>query len=230
MRCAFETLRAFAKSPDDQEPDEMRKNLGFALATVALAASVACAAGRFNKVVSIGDAAPDWANIEGTDGKQHSLSDYKDAKMIVEIFTCNHCPVAQLYEDRLIQLQSDYAAKGVKLVAISVSNVQGDGLAEMKAKAQEKGFNFPYLHDPTQAAGRAIGAQHTPQAFVLDANRKIVYMGGIDNKWDNPEAVTKTYLRDAIDAALAGRAPEVQETRATGCGIEYQPLSTGDAK
>jgi len=200
----------------------MRKNLAFAFAVVALAAGMACAAGRFNKVVAIGDQAPDWTDIAGTDGKQHNLSDYKDAKVIVEVFTCNHCPVAQLYEDRLIQLQKDYEAKGVKLIAISVSKVQGDGLEDMKAKVEERGFNFPYLHDPTQTVGRAIGAQHTPQAFVLDAHRKIVYMGGIDNNWNNPDAVTKTYLRDAIDAALAGHTPEVQETRATGCGIDYQ--------
>ncbi len=198
----------------------MRKISAIAVAIVILSAAAATA-GRFNKVVNIGDAAPAWTDLEGTDGKRHSLSDYKDAKVIVEVFTCNHCPVAMAYEDRLIALQTEFKDQGVQIVALSVSKVDEDQLPEMKAKAEGKGFNFPYLHDPSQAAGRSIGAFKTPHAFVFDANRKIVYMGGIDDNWMAPEGVKKNYLRDAIVAALAGKTPAVQENLPTGCGIEY---------
>jgi len=203
----------------------MRTKLTFAIAvltvTTLVAAAALAAGSRFNKVVDIGDAAPTWSNLAGTDGAQHSLADYKDAKVFVEVFTCNHCPVARMYEDRLIGLQKEYKDKGVQVVAISVSKQEGDQLPAMKKLADEKGFNFPYLHDPSQAAGRAIGATKTPHVFVFDADRKIVFMGGIDDNWMNPDEVKKTYLRDAIDAVLAGRTPEVQANLPTGCGIEY---------
>jgi peroxiredoxin len=199
----------------------MLKNSATAFVIVSLAASLAFA-GKFNKVISVGSPAPDWTNIQGTDDKQHSLGDYKDAKAVVVIFTCNHCPVAQQYEERLIQLQNEFKNRDVQLIAISVSQGEEDNLAAMKAHAQERKFNFPYLSDLTQLSGRAYGAQKTPEAFVLDRDRKVVYIGGVDDSWADTTAVKKTYLRDAIEAALDGRSPAVQETRPTGCGIEYQ--------
>jgi len=198
----------------------MRRNTLIALLIV-LAASGAAFAGRFNKVLSVGDAAPSWLSVAGTDDKQHGLDDYKSAKVVVAVFTCNHCPVAQQYEDRLIQLQKDYQDKGVQVIALCVNTGDEDSLAAMKERATAKEFNFPYLSDPTQAAGRLYGAQKTPEAFVLDGNRKVVYMGAIDDSWADATTVKKPYLRNAIDAVLAGRTPDVQEMRATGCGIEY---------
>jgi peroxiredoxin len=200
----------------------MRKLLAIAILIVAAVASTAFA-GRFNKVLSVGDAAPAWANVIGTDDKPHSLDEYKGAKVLVAVFTCNHCPVARQYEQRLIDLQKDYQSKGVQVVAICVNAGEEDNLASMKARVQESGYNFPYLSDPSQAAGRLYGAQKTPEVFVLDAHRKVVYMGAIDDNWMAAEDVKKPYLRNAIDAALQGGVPDVQEMRATGCGIEYNP-------
>jgi peroxiredoxin len=178
-------------------------------------------AGKFNKVLNIGDAAPDFKEVMGVDDKPHSLSDYKDAKAVVVVYTCNHCPVAQAYEDRLMAVQKDYQAKGVKLVAINVNNNDADKLEAMKERAGIKSFNYPYLYDATQKSAAAYGATVTPHAFLLDGQRKVAYMGLIDDSINAPEAKTH-YLRDAIDSVLAGKVPEVTETRQVGCGIQYE--------
>lgn len=198
----------------------MRKISAIAFILLASLASTAMA-GKFNKVLSIGDTAPALANIVGTDGKQHSLADYKDAKAIVVVFTCNHCPVAQQYEQRLVDLQRQYKDKNVQVLAICVNGGDEDNLEHMKQRAQEREFNFPYLSDPSQAAGKLYGAQKTPEVVVLDGKRKVVYMGAIDDSWMSAEDVKKPYVRNALDAVLSGKSPEVQEMRATGCGIDY---------
>jgi peroxiredoxin len=198
----------------------MRKILAIAFVGVAVLTSAA-SAGRFNKVLSIGDGAPSWPAVMGTDDKLHSLDEFKDAKAIVVVFTCNHCPVAQQYEQRLVDLQRDYKDKGVQVVAICVNGGEEDNLGHMKARAEERAFNFPYLSDPTQATGKLFGAQKTPEAFVLDAKRKVVYMGAIDDSWMSSEDVKKPYVRNALEATLSGKNPDVIEMRATGCGIEY---------
>lgn len=190
------------------------------IAAVVLLSSVA-SAGKFNKVLSIGDAAPQFAGLVGTDDKPHGLADFKDAKAVVVVFTCNHCPVAQSYEDRLMAMQKEYQAKGVQVVAISVSNFDVDKLEGMKERAGVKGFNFPYLHDASQESGARFGASSTPHAFLLDGKRKVAYMGAIDDSMD-AEGVKQKYLRDALDAVLAGKEPEVTETRQIGCGIQYE--------
>ncbi len=203
----------------------MHKKLMFSLLAVAVAcvaAGSAFAAGKFNKVIGVGDAAPDWTEVGGVDGAKHSLKDYKDAKVVVQVFTCNKCPVAVAYEDRLVEIARDYKDKGVKLVAINCNNADADKLPKMKERATAKGFNFDYLYDSGQASGRAYGAKVTPEVFVLDANRKVIYMGAIDDNWQAADGVKKAYLRDAIDAALAGKAPEITETKAQGCGIGYE--------
>src|SRR5262249_26768559 len=118
----------------------MRKISAFALMVVATVASTAWA-GRFNKVLSVGDSAPAFANIVGTDDKPHSLDEYKSAKVVVAVFTCNHCPVARQYEQRLIDLQKDYQGKGVQVLAICVNTGQEDNLGHMKERVQESGYN-----------------------------------------------------------------------------------------
>jgi len=177
--------------------------------------------------VTVGDAAPDWTGLPGVDGKQHSLNDYRQAKLLVLVFTCNHCPVAKAYEDRLVELQKDYQAKGVQLIAINVNNLPADRLDKMQERAKAKGFNFPYLYDSSQASGHAYGARVTPHVFVLDAQRKIAYVGAIDDSQavDNVKA---GYLRDALDALLAGSQPAKAKTNAFGCGIKYE--KRGDAQ
>lgn len=171
--------------------------------------------------IKIGDAAPDWSGIIGVDDKPHSLTDYKDAKLAVVVFTCNHCPVAQAYQDRLIALQKDYKDKGVQLIAVNVNNIPDDRLDKMKERAKSKGFNFPYLYDQTQKIGRDYNATVTPHVFVLDKNRRIAYMGAVD---DNMKAdkVQKHYLRDAVDALLAGKTPPETVIKQIGCSIKYE--------
>jgi peroxiredoxin len=178
-------------------------------------------AGKFNKVLSIGDLAPSWSDLPGVDDRPHSLADWKDAQAVVLVFICNHCPMTVAHEGRLVQLQKDYAEKGVQLVAVSVSRMETDRLDKMKERAVEKGFNFPYVYDESQKIGRDYGALATPQVFVLDANRKVAYMGAMDDGLD-PAAVKKPYLREAIDAVLSGQTPSTSETRPVGCEIEYQ--------
>ena len=169
----------------------------------------------------IGDAAPEWSGVIGTDDKEHGLADYKDAKLIVLVFTCNHCPVAQDYEDRLIALQRDYESRGVQVIAVNVNNIPDDRLEPMKERAAKKGFNFPYLYDPSQKMGRDYGAKVTPHVFVLDGSRKLAYVGAIDDKQD-PDKVTQHYLRDSLDALLAGEKPKEPVTKQFGCSIKYE--------
>lgn len=171
--------------------------------------------------VAVGDSAPKWEDLEGTDGEQHSLEDLQDAKAVLVVFTCNHCPVAQAYEDRLIALHEDYAKKGVEVVAINVNNLKADRLPAMKERAEEKGFEFAYLYDPTQEIGRAYGATVTPHAFLLDGERKVVYLGAIDDNMDAKKA-TEHHVRDALDAVLENEAVENAQTNQFGCAIKYE--------
>jgi len=160
-----------------------------------------------------------WENLSGTDDKQHSLRDLADAKAVAVVFTCNTCPVAVAYEDRLIQLANDYKDKGVALVAINVNNNEPNKLPAMKDRAEEKGFTFAYLFDPSQQIGRAYDATVTPHAFLLNDERKIVYQGAIDDSQDSP---TQHHLREAIEATLAGQPPATASTKQFGCGIQYE--------
>ena len=186
-------------------------------------------AGEFNTKLSIGDAAPGFDGLTGTDGKTHSLNDYKDAKVVVISFTCNHCPVATAYEGRFVDFVKQYRDKGVTFVAINVNNIPADRLDAMKKRAEEKGFNFDYLFDPGQEVGRAYGATVTPHMFVLCPERKVAYMGSFDDSKD-PKKVKSQFVRDAVDALLAGNTPEVKETKQFGCGIRYEAAGKIGAK
>jgi peroxiredoxin len=172
-------------------------------------------------VFKVGDPAPKFNDLIGVDDKKYSLDQFKDAKAIAVVFTCNKCPVAVYYEDRLNQYQKDYADKGVQVVAINVNNAEQDKLPAMKVRAEEKGFAFPYLYDESQQSARDYNAKVTPHVFLLDSERKLAYVGPID---DNPEGnnVTKNFLRDATDAVLAGKPVETTEVEPAGCGIQYE--------
>jgi thiol-disulfide isomerase/thioredoxin len=173
------------------------------------------------KKLGVGDAAPAWKDLVGVDDQKHSLGEHADAKAVVVVFTCNHCPVAKAYEDRIVEIATDYADKDVDVVAINVSNLDADKLPAMKERAEEKGFKFNYLYDPSQEIGRAYGATVTPHVFLLDGERNIAYIGAIDDNMKADKA-TKPYLRDAIDAVLAGSKPETNSTKPVGCGIKYE--------
>ncbi len=187
--------------------------------SVPLAATVF--AGEYNQALSPGDAAPAWTALPGVDDRQHSLTDLKDKAVVVVVFTCNSCPVAADYEDRLIAAAKKYADQGVAFVAINVNRIDEDSLANMKERAKQKGYPFPYLQDETQEIGRKYGASFTPEAFVLSKDRKVVYMGGIDDSSD-PKGVKNHYLVPAIEAALKGAKPEKAETVAIGCRVRYE--------
>ena len=175
------------------------------------------AAGPFG----IGSTGPAFEGLIGVDDAHHSLADYADANAVVLVFTCNHCPVAVAYEQRLVDLHNEYAEQGVQLVAINVNNLEADKLPAMKERAASVGFEFPYLYDPTQQIARDYGATVTPQIFLLDNERKLAFVGPIDDEMD-VEKVTQHYLRDAIDAVLAGEVPAVAQVDPFGCGIKYE--------
>jgi peroxiredoxin len=189
------------------------------LAVVVLGVSASCHAAEAK--LKIGQQAPDWKDIKGVDDKNHSLADYKDAKLVVVVFTCNHCPVAVAYEDRIVQFQKDYKEKGVQVVAINVNDLPADQLDKMKERAEKKGFNFPYLFDPGQQTGRDYGATCTPHFFLLDKDRKVAYMGAMDNNM-NADKAEKKWLRDAADAVLDGQKPPKAVTQQFGCGIKWK--------
>lgn len=169
----------------------------------------------------VGDPAPTFVGLIGVDDQSHSLADYADAKVVAIVFTCNHCPVAVAYEDRLVALHKDYSDQDVQLIAINVNNMEADKLPAMKERASAKGFEFPYFYDPTQQLGRDYGATVTPHVFLLDGERRLAYVGAVDDSMDEAE-VTEHFLRDAIDALLAGNVPSKAETKAFGCGIQYE--------
>ncbi len=174
-----------------------------------------------HKKLGVGDPAPAWDGLAGVDDQKHSLGEHADAKAVVVVFTCNHCPVAVAYEDRIVEIASDYKDKGVDVVAINVSNLDADKLPAMKERAEEKGFKFDYVYDPSQDIGQAYGAAVTPHAFLLDGERNVAYIGAIDDNM-SADKVTKHHLRDAIDAVLAGSKPEPATTKPIGCGIKYE--------
>jgi peroxiredoxin len=178
-------------------------------------------AGKYNLTLNIGDAAPTWTGLPGTDGQTHTFSHLKDADVIVVVFTCNSCPYAVDHEDRLIQFHEDFAERNVALVAINVNRGPEDQLDAMRTRALNKGFPFAYLYDETQGVARAYGAGYTPEFFVLNRDRHVVYMGAMDDSPDG-SAVQVPYVAKAVEAALSGRAPEVTETVPIGCRVRYQ--------
>lgn len=179
-------------------------------------------AGQFNDILSIGDAAPAWVDLPGVDGKKHSLADLKNKQVVVVVFTCNSCPVAVQYEDRIMDFAKKHAGPDSKvaLVAINVNRVAEDRLDKMKQRAEERKFKFPYLYDESQKIGKAFGATYTPEFFVLDKDRRVVYMGAMDDA-SPPASAKKLLLEDAVTAALKGEKPATAETLARGCKVRY---------
>lgn len=203
-----------------------------AMALVVLAAGLGFSASGSPKALELGSAAPDF-NLPGVDGKNHKLADFAEAKVLVIIFTCNHCPTAQAYEERIKRLAVDYKNKGVALVAISANDPKavrldelgysdmGDSLADMKLRAKRMKYNFPYLYDgETQKVSRAYGPVTTPHVFIFDKARKLRFVGRIDDS-EKPERVKVRDTRNAIDALLAGKEVAVTKTRTVGCSIKW---------
>jgi peroxiredoxin len=164
-------------------------------------------------------------SLPGVDGSEHGLEDYKDKEALVVIFSCNHCPYVQAWEERMVQIQADYADRGVQLLAINPNDAEKyptDSFEAMKKRAEGKQFNFPYLRDESQTVAQAYGAERTPEVFLFDSERVLRYHGAIDDNYDDPGAVQKPYLRDALDAVLAGEEPAVASTRPVGCTVKWK--------
>lgn len=177
-------------------------------------------AGEFNKVLSVGSPAPAFTELKGADGKVHSLAEWKDAKCVVVIFTCNSCPVANDYEARIAKAAAKYAGKAA-FVAINSNSGPDDSLAKMTERATKKKYGYAYLHDATQAVAKAYGANYTPEFFVLDADRKVAYLGALDDK-NKAEDAKVNFLDAAVDAVLAGKPAATGETLARGCKIKWK--------
>jgi peroxiredoxin len=174
--------------------------------------------------LTIGDKAIPF-ELPGVDDELHSLADYTDKKALVVLFSCNHCPYVRAWEDRMVQIQADYASQGVQFIAINANDTDkypADSLPKMKERAQEKGFNFPYLFDETQEVARYYGAERTPEIFVFNRVGVLQYHGALDDNYDDPDAVTQEYLRDALDAILAEKTPATAKTAPVGCTIKWK--------
>jgi len=214
----------------------MWKPLNILIRSVAFASAMAASAATPHPVLPIGSQAPSFA-LPGVDGKIHKLSDYAASPVLVIVFTCNHCPIAQMYERRIQQLADDYKSKGVAVIAIQPndpkairideldSSDMSDTLAEMKIRAEYKHLTYPYLYDgDTQQVALAYGPQATPHVFIFDQQRHLRYEGRIDNSY-RTELVKTHEARDAIDALLAHKEIAVTHTGVFGCSTKWSEKS-----
>lgn len=212
-----------------------KSSLGIIAAVVLLflAPALSRSAQQNIETLEIGRQAPDF-NLPCVDGRNYRLVNFADAKVLVVVFTCNHCPTAQAYEDRIIKMTSDYKSKGVAVVAISPNDPEAvrldelgysdmsDTFEEMKIRAKDKSYNFPYLYDgKTQAVTSAYGAVATPHLFIFDEQRKLRYTGRFDDSEKKPKQVKSNDAINAIEAILAGRKVPIEETMAFGCSVKW---------
>ena len=164
--------------------------------------------------------------LPATDGSTVTSDQFADRPILGVVFWCNHCPYVKAWEDRLIAIQRDYATHGVQFVIISSNDPAAypdDSFDAMKVRAREKAYPFPYLFDETQQVARAFGATRTPEIFLFDRSRTLRYHGAPDDNFEDPKAVGHHYLRDAIEAARAGREPTAATTPPKGCSIKWKP-------
>jgi len=200
---------------------------------ISLSIAAAVSAAPEVKTLEIGAKAPNF-RLPGVDGKTHRLAEYDKAKVLVIVFTCNHCPTAQAYEERIKKLVTDFKDKGVALVAISPNDPTAvrldelgytdlsDSLEEMKIRAKDKGYNFPYLYDgDKQEVSKAYGPMTTPHVFVFDGERKLRFVGRVDDNERQPDKVVSQDTRNAIEALLAGKPVPVEKTKTVGCSIKW---------
>lgn len=163
--------------------------------------------------------------MKNVDGKMVSIADVKGKAGTLVIFTCNHCPFARAWEERIAELGNGYARKGVGVILINANDPtkhEDDGYVQMQERAKSRGMQVPYVVDETSAVARAFGASVTPEAFLFDKNGKLAYHGAIDDNHRDAGKVQKRYLKDALDAVTAGKAPAVQESKSMGCGIKFR--------
>ncbi len=173
--------------------------------------------------MSVIETAPTFT-LPGVDGREHSLDEYAGAQVLVLVQSCNHCPYVLAWEGRIDALAREYADRGVRIVAVNSNDAEAypaDSFDAMVEHAREAGYSFDYLYDESQELARALNSERTPEAFVFDADRRLVYHGAVDDNREE-EHVTTHYLRDALEAALAGEAPPVPETPPVGCTVKWR--------
>jgi len=176
------------------------------------------------RTLKIGDPAIGF-RLTGVDSKYYTLEDFKSEKAVIVMFSCNHCPTVKAYEDRFVELQRDYRNKDVVLIAINPNDDKKypeDSFQNMKIRAREKSFNFPYLRDESQKVARAYGAERTPEVFVFDEKRTLRYHGRIDDNVYEPRQVRQHHLRDAINAILENKKVPLEDTEPVGCTIKWK--------
>jgi peroxiredoxin len=199
---------------------------GFRLLTLLLTGlSTAAAADR----LPLGAGAP-MADVQmvGVDGRKASIAGVRGQHGTLVIFSCNHCPWAKAWEGRIADIGNAYAKQGIGVIVINANDperVPEDDLEAMKARAKQRGFEFPYVVDATSDVARAFGATKTPEVFLFNAEGRLVYYGAVDDDAQNPQQVEAHYLRDALDAVLAGKPVRMAETKAIGCSIKFRPSS-----
>ena len=174
--------------------------------------------------LQIGQPAPDF-DLPGVDGKNYSLGSFKDAKLLVVVFSCNHCPYVIGCEDRMNRFYADYSPRGVAMIAINSNETEGhpgDSFENMQKRANEKNFRFAYVRDDTQEIARGYGALRTPHFYTFDQNRKLRYTGRMHDNPRTPGAEKTHELRDAVDALLSGEKVEVELTNPIGCNVKWK--------
>ena len=197
------------------------------LLAVALGAAGGQEDGPPGEGYKVGDYATDFS-LKNIDGKNVSLAQYKNAKGFIVVFTCNHCPYAKLYEDRIIELNNKYADKGYPVVAINpndASQQPEDSFENMQKRAKEKGFTFPYLQDENQQITATYGATRTPQVYLLNKDKKgyrVEYIGAIDNNHKDASKADQKYVEDAVNQLMTGKKPKTSSTKAIGCTIKWK--------
>lgn len=202
----------------------MKKLLTFSIAMLLGLALVAQS--KDGQGYAIGDKARDF-KLKNVDGQYVSMSDYKEAKGFIVVFTCNHCPYAKAYEDRIIALDKKYASKGYPVIAINPNDaekVPDDSYKNMQKRAKEKGYTFPYLVDATSEIAKTYGAKYTPHVFLLEKKQKdlrVAYIGAIDDNYRDADGVEEPFLENAIGSLMSGKKIEKDQTRAIGCTIKW---------
>jgi peroxiredoxin len=195
--------------------------------TMLFAAFLLLAAFKPEAGYKLGDAATDF-KLKNVDGKMVALSDYKDLKGFIVVFTCNHCPFAKKYESRLVALDKKYKALGYPIIAINPNDPKvesEDSYENMITRAKDKKFTFPYLFDESQQTAKAYGATRTPHVYILQregTNNVVRYIGAIDDNSDDEKAVKEKYVENAVDALLAGKPVATGSTKAIGCTIKWK--------
>jgi peroxiredoxin len=168
----------------------------------------------------LGSAAPDFA-LRGVDGAEHTLSSYESAELLAVVQSCNHCPYVLAWEGRLAAIQRDYAGRAVSIVAVNSNDAERYPEDSFERMLEHPRLGFDYLHDPDQSLARALGSERTPEVFLFDRERRLIYHGAIDDNRDE-QAVSRRYLREALDAALAVEPQPLAETAPVGCSVKWR--------